>query len=240
MKKIVAIALSLVLTLSLAGVALAEPIIDSLPVVSVTGTATVRVAPDIAVVYLGVSETNEAISYAQSTVNQKIAAIVKALKEGGVEEKDIATENYSIYPEYTYNYETNAEEFKGFTANCQLAVTVRAIDTAGVLIDNAFQAGANRLNSFEYSVQDGQEAKDEALTLAVEDAMRKADVIAKAAGQKLGSIKAIQDNTSVSTYYTDGVRYSKAAMETSSDAGTQLMGGMLDMTATVTIEYHLN
>ena len=93
MKKLIALFIALVLTLS-AAIALAETKI------SVNGTGEVRVSADTAIISLGVNARDKDVLKAQRKVNETIAAIRKALIEQGVNEENINTDYIDIYPIY--------------------------------------------------------------------------------------------------------------------------------------------
>ena len=129
---------------------------------------------------------------AQSTVNEKIAAIKQALLDAGAKESEINTDSINIYA--NYDYSDNTEVIVGYTANNTLSVRTTDIDNVGALIDAAFAAGANTLDNVQFTVQDDSEAREQALTKAVEDARRKADVLAAAAGLQIASIESIAES----------------------------------------------
>jgi len=234
MKKLfTSLAALLIAITCLTGFALADDLDDS--TITINGSASIEVAPDIVNVFLGVMETKDEISQAQSSANAKINAIIAALIENGVEAKDIATSSYMIYADYRYDYTENQEIFLGFTANCELSIRVRDVEKAGALIDLAFQAGANRLNSFDFSIEDNKAYHDEALTRAVADAAHRADVIAKAAGVQIQGIVSIKE---VGEYIDDSTpRYAAMEGDGAGGAETQLYGGTLLVNANVSIVY---
>lgn len=237
MKKILAIVLTLVMsTMLFAGVALADGDDKS---ITVTGKATVQIAPDMAVVTLGVTETSNEVVTAQTTVNEKVNAMVEALVAEGVDKKDIGTNYMSIYPQYNYDYQTGEQTFKGYTADTQLSIKVRDLDRAGALIDIALQAGANQLNNITFTRENNTDAVDKALTHAVEDATRKAGVIAAAAGVNIKGVISVKEDY---TYYYDGAALNRTvAYEDAASGGeTNVQAGMLDVSMTVTVEFEID
>jgi len=236
MKKMTAIlAAALVLLMMLGGAALADSTI------TVTGKATVQLQPDMARVTLGVTAVNEEVLKAQQEINIVLGDVVAALtgEEMGIAPEDIATVNYYIFEKYEYNYETGASEMVGYEANASLAILVRDIDQAGAVIDAAMQAGANQLNGIEFLSSDQTAARDEALTLAVQDGARKAGVIASAAGVQLPKTPDSITEVTDYSYETANTVYTMAR-EDSAAGATQLQAGMLNLTATVTITYEID
>lgn len=233
MKKMFAMLLCLaVLTLG-TGAALADG-----TTLSVTGNGTVLVESDLAIVTVGVQETSKDVLEAQSTVNEKIAAIKQALLDAGVEESEINTDSINIYA--NYDYSDNTEVIVGYTARNSLSVRTTDMDNVGSLIDAAFAAGANTLDNVQFTVQDDTQAREQALTMAVEDARRKADVLASAAGLQVASIERISEG-GVSVY--DSMRNYAAdtvmAAEESGGAGTLVQAALVSVDATVSMEFEL-
>ena len=233
MKKMFAMLLCLAILALGTGAALADG-----TKLSVTGNGTVLVESDLAIVTVGVQETSKDVLEAQSTVNEKIAAIKQALLDAGVEESEINTDSINIYA--NYDYSDNTEVIVGYTARNSLSVRTTDMDNVGSLIDAAFVAGANTLDNVQFTVQDDTQAREQALTMAVEDARRKADVLASAAGLQVASIERISEG-GVSVY--DSMRNYAAdtvmAAEESGGAGTLVQAALVSVDATVSMEFEL-
>ena len=248
MKKIVSAVFAILLAVSLMNTAFAtcsmtvtcpvqEPQNDR--TITVIGKATVQIAPDMAIVTLGVRETSPEVLISQGVANEKINAIVAALKEEGVESKDISTNYMSIYAEYEYDYQTGKQTFKGYTATCALNINVRDFDKAGLLIDKALTAGANELSGIQFTRENNKDAVDKALTLAIGDAQRKAGVIAAAGGTELGVMIAAREET-VYSYDSTLNRVYAESEAYDMGGGTVLQGGMLDLEMTIYVTYLCN
>ena len=233
MKKMFAMLLCLAILALGTGAALADG-----TKLSVTGSGTVLVESDLAIVTVGVQETSKDVLEAQSTVNEKIAAIKQALLDAGVEESEINTDSINIYA--NYDYSDNTEVIVGYTARNSLSVRTTDMDNVGSLIDAAFVAGANTLDNVQFTVQDDTQAREQALTMAVEDARRKADVLASAAGLQVASIESISEG-GVSVY--DSMRNYAAdtvmAAKESGSAGTLVQAALVSVDAMVSMEFEL-
>ena len=233
MKKMFAMLLCLAILALGTGAALADG-----TKLSVTGSGTVLVESDLAIVTVGVQETSKDVLEAQSTVNEKIAAIKQALLDAGVQESEINTDSINIYA--NYDYSDNTEVIVGYTARNSLSVRTTDMDNVGSLIDAAFAAGANTLDNVQFTVQDDTQAREQALTMAVEDARRKADVLASAAGLQVASIESISEG-GVSVY--DSMRNYAAdtvmAAKESGGAGTLVQAALVSVDAMVSMEFEL-
>jgi hypothetical protein len=228
MNRMLAIILAVLMMLA-APAALAEGTIV------VQGVGSVKVKSDRAGICLGVRETDKELSAAQSRVNEKIAAIVEVLKGMGLAEEAITTNGIGIYPNYNYD---EGETISGYTASNTLYVSVADVDNTGAYIDAAFAAGANSLDYVEFSAVETDEAAAKALQLAVDSAREKAQVLADAAGMKLGGVLEIRDDGS--SGYVSGDFYAKTnAAEADAGAGTGVMAGMQTVYASVSITFAL-
>jgi uncharacterized protein YggE len=155
--------------------------------------------------------------------------------------EDIATTEYRINESYEYNSLKGRSETIGYSATALLSICVRDLDQAGKVIDAAMNAGANQLNGVEFMSSDQRDARDQALTLAVQDGMRKAKVIAAAAGINLPKIPSSIEEASMATYGAASnmiMMMDNAVAE--SDKSTTLQAGMLSVTAKVTIVYEID
>ena len=232
MKKMFAMLLCLAILALGTGAALADG-----TTLSVTGNGTVLVESDLAIVTVGVQETSKDVLEAQSTVNEKIAAIKQSLLDAGAKESEINTDSINIYA--NYDYSDNTEVIVGYTANNTLSVRTTDIDNVGALIDAAFAAGANTLDNVQFTVQDDSEAREQALTKAVEDARRKAEVLAAAAGLQIASIESIAES---GVYTYDSMRnyaMMDEATTESGGAGTLVQAALVSVDASVSMEFEL-
>lgn len=233
MKRILGMVLALVMILSFSAMAEA----DGETSLKVRGTGVVSVTADQVRVVLGVRETSTDALEVQSTVNRKINAIYDALIEAGVASKDIATESLYIYANYDYSGEV--EQLTGYTATNTISITTTDIGKMGEYIDISFQAGANTLDTVDFSSKNNAEAKKEALQLAVQNAYEKAQTIADAAGMSIAWVKMF-DETTENYYYNDsGALYSNARAETAADGATRLQASNLQVQASVVVEFEL-
>ena len=147
--------------------------------INVNGSGEVLVAADTAVITLGITTRNKDVLKAQNTVNATIEKIRAALIENGIKKEAINTDRLSIYA--IYDYSNNVERLTAYNASSYLAIRTTDMDMVGKIIDIAFGAGANTLNDIGFSASDTEEASTEALTAAVKDARRKAEIMAAAA-----------------------------------------------------------
>ena len=227
MKKLLAIILTVLMTLSVG--ALAEGAI------TVSGGGQVNLAADMAYVTLGISISDSDVSTVMQQANTSIDSICAALVESGLPKDCISTDYLYISPQYDYSGD-NSNEIIGYNVNSGLKLTIDDVDAVGSYIDVAFAAGANSFDSITFAVKDNSEARDEALRLAVADAEKKANVLAEAAGMKLGDIVSIEENNSDSYYNTEGFAAKDIA---DAGAGTSVYPSKVNVSVQVQVCYAL-
>ena len=163
--------------------------------ITVTGSASVTLKADYARISVGVSTKAPTVEEASKENAAAIHTVIAALKEAGVKEDDIATSNYSVNAEYDYS-SFGSTKLTGYNVTNQLNVIIRDMEHIGATLDKATAAGANSIYNIQFLSTQADAAQDEAAAYAVQDAMRRAKLLADAAGLKLGSIVSISDSTS--------------------------------------------
>ncbi|MGH2625136.1 MAG: SIMPL domain-containing protein [Anaerolineales bacterium] len=161
------------------------------PGITVSGTGSTKVTPDVATVTLGVQSQNERISLAVSDNNRRSALVHKSVVEMGVAEGDIRTTYFSVWSQPRYDeFGTLTGETTYFVDNTVL-VTVRDVTKLGEILQAAIDAGSNSIQGISFQVEDPTEAEDQARAEAIADAQAKAQELATAAGAQLGEVTSI-------------------------------------------------
>lgn len=171
--------------------------------ITVTGEGKAISLPDVATFSFTVSADAKTVSEAQEAVTKKIEAIIKGLAGIGIEEKDIKTTNYSVYPKYSYasmpcspNYCPPSRQTQdGYTASHNITVKVRNTNDAGKALGVAGDLGATDLSGINFTADDPDKAYEEARAEAIQDAREKAKVLTKDLGVRLGKVVDFQENT---------------------------------------------
>jgi len=204
---------------------------------TVTGTGTVYLTPDVAYIYVGVHTENESISEAVADNNAKAQAVAAALRQFGVADKDIQTSNFSIWPSQQYDPMTGEQGGTIYMVDNSVYVTVRNLAKLGELLEAAIDAGANSINSIQFDVADKAAGQVEARQKAVENAASLADELASISGVTLGDVQTI------SYYDSQPYAYSGYGMGGGGGgaeaAAAPIAPGQLTMSVTVTITYEL-
>lgn len=160
---------------------------DQQNAISVTGNGEVFVKPDVAQISLTVEKEAVSVIGAQEAATQAINKVVAFLKESKIEDKDIKTTNYNIYPRYDY-LERSGRVLRGYVVSQTLDVKIRKIDEAGKVLGGATLAGANQVGGINFTVDDMEAVKRQARQEAINDAKEKAKQLAKDLGVRMGRL----------------------------------------------------
>ena len=164
------------------------------PAIRTTGEGRVTARPDLASVTLGVESLAKALPDAVKDSDARMRAVLAALAQAGIPERDVHTTRYDVALEQ--RYEPNAPpQPVGYRVTHELRVLVRGGEPgrAGVVLDAALGAGATVVRSIAFEKEDPAPERARALEAAVAAARAKAEVIARASGRTLGEVRAVSE-----------------------------------------------
>ncbi len=204
--------------------------------ISVSGEGRASAAPDVAVLGLGVSAKAATVKAASSQAQEAMSDLLDSLEENGVQEKDIQTRQFSIYPEY--DYRDGEQILTGYRVTHMLQVKVRDIDKAGEVIDDAVEAGGDLLQvqTISLTIDDTTALRSEARQEAVADAQARAEELATLAGVTLGKPTYITESVYTPSPLPPMPRAVGYAMEEVAPV-TEISPGELEVVVNVHITY---
>jgi len=163
--------------------------------VTVEGFGEVFAVPDTATFSFSVLTEGKTAKEAQEKSSSITNAVIEELEKNGVEEKDIKTIGYNLYPKYDFARQANMDFYPptnrtlvGYELDHTFSVKVRKADEAGKIIEVAGKMGASNISSISLTVGDDEALKREARKMAIEDAKEKAEELSKDLGVKLVKI----------------------------------------------------
>lgn len=235
-KKITTLALAAIMALTLfAAPALAEGD-DYVKTITVQGAKTLMVPADYATMNLGVTITAETVDKAQSENAEILTNVIAAIKALGIEDGDIITSSFNVYPQFDYQYGKLGETrvLTGYQVENMLQITVHDLDKVSSVLDAAMGAGANQSYGINFQSTKQSEVYDAALKAAVEDGARKAELLAKAGGKTLIELITLNESADMNYRVYETAKY---AMDSAAGASTPIMAGEISVNATVTMVY---
>lgn len=167
--------------------------------INVNGEGSVDVAPDMAILDLGVVREAETAREALSENNTAMASVIAAMKEAGIEDRDLQTSGFSIQPRYVHHRPKNGEEQKpprivGYIVSNNLTVRIRDLGEVGTILDKSVTLGVNSGGGLRFTNDDPKEAISQARAGAMKDAIDRARTLAEAAGVEIGRILSINES----------------------------------------------
>jgi uncharacterized protein YggE len=200
--------------------------------ITVTGTGTVQVVPDLANIDLGVTSQGDSAAAALDGNNAAMAAVMAQLAQAGIAARDLQTSNLQLLPNWVQADGVQNPQIMGYTATNMLTAQVRDLAVLGNVLDAAVQDGANTLQGVTFAQSDPKPAEAQARAAAVQDARSRASEIAAAAGVGLGRIISISEGGS----YAPPAPMMRMAM---ADGGVPVAGGEIALSAQVTIVFEI-
>ncbi len=156
-----------------------------IPTINVSANATVRRAPDVAVIQLAVETIAPTAREATDRNTALMDAVLAAVRGRDVPPSAIRTQRLDLQPRYQDRRDADPE-IVGYRALNQVTVRLNDVAATGPVVDAAVRAGANRVTGIHFELSDPQSAYHEALRDAVAQARAEAEVLAAALGRTLG------------------------------------------------------
>lgn len=212
--------------------------------ISVTGTATTKVEPDLLHIQFGVETQEKTANEALQKNSELMSSVIDAIKKTGIIESEISTSSLNIYPVYDQHVDeiTNVytQKLVGYRVSNILSVDTKKIDTAASIIDNAASAGVNRVDNvyFTLSPETHLKIKDDLLEKAINNAKSKAEKALVPLDHSIIGVKSVSLSEFAIPYpmpvYSGGfAMYDEAAKM----APTQVFTSDQDVTTTVSVVF---
>lgn len=204
--------------------------------IAVTGRGSVSAVPDVAQIDIGIEVSAKTVANSRQRAARAMSALMAVLDDEGIENTDIRTRSFNIYPRYSYP-EGKPAVITSFVVSNQVTVTVREMDNVSSVIDRATEAGGDmvRMNGISFIVDEQEEFLNEAREQAITNARQKAKVLADAAGIELGSVRTINETTIVGSEPRFGI--AEAAFDTR--AKTPISPGEQELSVNVSVVYEV-
>lgn len=223
-----------------------KPVTNS---INVSGKGEAVAIPDIATFSFSVIKEAKTAPEAQKLATDISNKMFDVVKKDGIEDKDVKTTNYSLYPKYDYthtlcpsiypsNCQPSKEVLRGYEISQTFEVKIRDINKAGQIVADVTSAGATNINGPTFGVDKEDDVVAKARNEAIEDAKAKAESIAKGLGVKL--VRIISFNENEGGYYPGPMMKSALGMG-GADAvsAPQLPAGESKYSRTVSITYEI-
>ena len=162
--------------------------------ITAVGAGSASASPDVATAQIGVETQSSAPEEATLQNEERIKAVVEALKAAGIDPKDIQTTYYNLWAEQRYDPEKGQPtgEYVYHVGN-GLSVKIRDLSKVGAILSSAVEAGANNISGVSFSIEDTSALEAEAREKAVADAEARAESLARLSGVELGEVVLVSE-----------------------------------------------
>jgi len=221
--------------------------IDGVNRITVSGTGEVYAKPDLALINFSVVSEAKTVNEATSDNTEKMNAAIDFVKETGVEEKDLKTISFNVYPRYEYRkvemeiypYPPGKRVLVGYEITQTLQVKIRDLGKIGEILDGVTDIGINQVGNLSFTIDKEDEFKEQAREEAIEKAKAKAEILASQLGVDLVKIIDFSETgyTPISPmYYTE----SSLRMDSMGGSAPQIETGENKIEVSVSIVYEIN
>ncbi|MGO9750829.1 MAG: SIMPL domain-containing protein [Solirubrobacteraceae bacterium] len=224
-----------VTSLLLAPAALADT--NTPPTLSVDGSGTVWVTPDVASLSLSVARSAASSSAALSAMNRRVDAIVGAVRAEGVPASAVQTESIDVSSSTVREGPPrHSRRVKRYTASESLSVTSTVAIVGGV-IDAATHAGADSIDGPDFSFSEPDAGVAAATTAAIADANRRANAAAAALGYQVTGVQSVNLDPGSGIVAPVSAPGASASPGSSSTTPTSIHPGAQEVDATVAVVF---
>jgi len=204
----------------------------------VSGTASISVEPDQGIIILGVHTEASTASETTQTNAEIMNRIKEALENLGIPENEIQTVTYRLSPRYVNQYDAHGnytgQRFVGYTLDHKFQVTVDNLNNISEAIDTAVNAGANRVDSVEFTVKGAEEIRLRAIREATLSAKAKAETIAETLGVNIIGVSSVSECNAWVVSNTVRLEYDASS---NSSPPTPIQPGLAQISASVSVTF---
>ena len=193
--------------------------------INVSGYGEAFGVPDIATFTFSVTSEKSTVAAAQTEATAKINAITEYLKSQNIDDKDIRTTDYSVYPQYDYKTEICAAGYpcgggtqvlRGYQVRQTTTVKIRETDAAGDILTGVGSKGATEVSGLVFTFDDPEGVQNEARNEAIANAKEKAETLARSLGVTLVRVVSYNDSGNYpSPLYRTDIAYGMGGAEDS-------------------------
>lgn len=217
--------------------------------ITVSGEGEVSAVPDTATFSVTIQERAQTVAAAQEVATKRSNDVVDFLKEEDIDDKDIQTADYSIYPEYEYRetssegmYRPGKQVLVGYNVSQTITVKVRDTEKAGDILSGVGELGVSQVSGLSFTIDDEDQLKNDARDEAIAQAKEKAEALADSLGVDVVRVVGFSEDGSYPQPYAygrGGVAMDMAVAQEAKSSAPALPTGENKIYSNVTITYEI-
>lgn len=207
--------------------------------ITISGTGEIYALPDLGVINFTVIKEGKSVDKVVNESSEDMNSIIEALKNEGIEERDMKTTGFNIHPRYEYpDNGLGKRILAGYEASQQLEVKIRDLSKIGVIIQKATEAGANDIGQLKLTIDNQDEPQKQAREQAINKAKEKAQELTSQLGVKLGKIVSFNENSYISYYDSSYTMSAKGMGGTEAIPDIQTGENKISVSVNITFEIY--
>ena len=201
--------------------------------ISVVGHGTVTAVPDLATFWVSAAVTAGNAAEAMSQASTTMQAMIDAARADGVADADLQSQSVQL----SSWRERNNRPLQ-YHATQRLQLRIRTVATAGATLERVLTAGGNQaqVDRSALSVAEEQPYVDRARELAMADARRRAEQLARLAGRPLGDVLAVHEDAGGLPQPMDAMLARRTSAKPLA-ASAPVESGELEVRCAIAVEY---
>ena len=221
------------LILSIPSLSIAQNTIGA-RLITVSGTAEIKVIPDEVDIQLGVETRDKNLSIAKAQNDESIKKVLAFASNYGIDPKYLQTDYLSVEPIYT----DNGRILDFYVVHKRIAIILKDISKFEGLLTGVLEAGANHVQNIQFRTTELRKYRDQARVQAIKAAREKATTLAKELGQNVGKAHTIyEDSYGWTSSYSQNVSQNAGGVSATNEGSISL--GQISVTARVTVSFEL-
>jgi uncharacterized protein YggE len=214
----------------------------NLPLITVSGEAAVKVAPDEVVFHLEVENVDKDLIAAKKLNDERVKSVLALARGYQIDPQDIRTDYISVHPKYEDD-KYGKRTLVGYEVSKTVAVVLKDFSRFDGLLSDVIKLGVTRVSDVSFHTSQLRKHRDQARALAIKAAREKALAIAQEIGQTIGKAYSIQEEGGLSSRFNQNNRFSQnVATEIGgsySDLESTIAPGQISITARVVVSFEL-
>jgi uncharacterized protein YggE len=205
------------------------------PQISISGEGKILLAPDIAVIQLGVQNNGKDPKEVKLLNDVTIENVITYIKKFGIPVADYQTAQMSLYKNYDYDKKKHS-----YQANQTISVILKDISKYNAFMMDVMETGINVINGVDFKSSKMEQLESEARKKAILNARKKAeDYVSVLPGQKVGKAISISDNSHINYPQTSYMLKGMMADSEATQPRETLAIGEIEIVSNVSVSFVL-